>query len=281
MNIPNILLICATFTICISSMGETDPQSKMPAKEDFHLFLLVGQSNMAGRGVIEDSDRVVHPRILALGEEGKWVPAVAPIHFDKKVAGVGLGKSFAMALAEKDENITIGLIPAACGGSPLSSWEPGGYHDQTKSHPYDDAIVRARRAMQDGVLKGILWHQGESDSKPGLAEVYQEKLEDLILRFRSALKEEQRGALPRLRNLFGSKKKPFIIGQLGRFPGKPWNEHRERVNAAHIAVAGSVPRVLFVSSEGLTPKSDNVHFDTSSLRIFGKRYAEAYLEQVE
>lgn len=240
--------------------------SESARKESFHLFLLAGQSNMAGRGIIEEIDRTAHPRILALNSEGQWVPAVAPIHFDKKVAGVGLGKSFARSLVEADPDIRIGLIPAACGGSPISSWEPGGYHDQTKSHPYDDAIKRARLALEEGVLKGILWHQGESDSKPEAARVYQEKLEDLIARFREELDA------PEL---------PFIIGQLGRFPERPWNEWRERVNTAHINVADNDENAGFVSSAGLTPKSDNTHFDSKSLRTFGKRYADAYRQLLD
>lgn len=102
----------------------------------------------------------------------------------KKGAGVGPGKSFAVALAEQDEEMVIGLIPAACGGSPISTWEPGGYHKQTKSYPYDEALERTRCAMQDGVLKGTLWHQGESDCRPEAAAGYQDKLKQLICRFR-------------------------------------------------------------------------------------------------
>lgn len=246
--------------------GESEVKVKLPSKENFHLFLLAGQSNMAGRGIIEGSDQLPHPRVLALNKEGKWVPAVAPIHFDKPVAGVGLASSFAEVIAEKHPHVTIGLIPAACGGSPISTWEPGAYHTQTKSHPWDDAIARARVAMKDGVLKGILWHQGESDGKAGLAEVYDDKLQDLFQRFRKELNTPD---------------VPIVVGQLGQFSGKPWDEHRKRVDRAHQAVAAKMPKVAFVSSDGLTPNSDIVHFDTKSLKIFGRRYAETYLGMAE
>lgn len=255
--------LCAALLLVAYSFGDTNSEMSLPSKENFYLFLLAGQSNMAGRGIIGDSDKVPHPRILALSKDGKWSPAVAPIHFDKIVAGVGLATSFAEAIAEKYPNVTIGLIPAACGGSPISSWEPGGYHTQTKSHPYDDAMVRARLAMKDGVLKGILWHQGESDGKQGQAEVYEGKLRNLFQRFRKDL---------------NAPKVPIVLGQLGQFPTKPWNEYRSMVNEAHIAVANKMPKVEFVSSDGLTPNSDIVHFDTKSLRIFGDRYAKAYFE---
>ena len=234
----------------------------LPAKKNFHLYLLAGQSNMAGRGKVEEQDKQPHPRVLALTKDGTWKPAVAPLHWDKSVAGVGLGRTFAITLAEKDKTITIGLIPAACGGSPISTWQHGGYHGQTKSHPYDDAIARAKRAMKDGTLKGILWHQGESDCSATLAPKYKDALKELIARFRKELD------VPEL---------PFIIGQLGQFPERPWNDERKMVGAAHREVAKELKHVGFVKSDGLTPNADQVHFDAASLREFGKRYAEVYL----
>ncbi len=256
------IVVLALFCIGCPLSVQARDDGALPSRENFFLFLLAGQSNMAGRGAVEATDRIPHPRVLALDKAGKWVPAVAPIHFDKPVAGVGLASAFAETIADKYPGVTIGLIPAACGGSPISSWEPGGYHGQTKSHPWDDAIARSRIAMRDGVLKGILWHQGESDAKAGLAEVYELKLSDLFQRFRKAL---------------GTPDVPIVLGQLGRFADNPWNEYRERINEAHLEVARTLPHVAFVRSNGLTPKSDNVHFDTKSLRIFGQRYAEAYL----
>lgn len=234
----------------------------LPPKENFHLFLLAGQSNMAGRGKVTPEDQKALPRILALSKEGTWVPAVPPIHFDKKSAGVGLSRAFARALTAEDENITIGLIPAACGGSPISTWKPDGYHSQTKSHPYDDAIQRTQRALQDGVLKGILWHQGESDGTPKRAPHYQAALQELVLRFRKDL------AAPSV---------PFIIGQLGQFPSRPWSDSRKLVNAAHLNVAITLPLIGFVSSHQLTPMRDQIHFDARSLQELGRRYADTYL----
>ena len=164
----------------LSQFPSLDAATDLPDKENFHLFLLAGQSNMAGRGIIGEEDIKIHPRILMLTREGNWAPAEHPIHFDKAVAGVGLSKSFAEVLVEADEDIVIGLIPAACGGSSITTWEPGGYHSQTKSHPYDDAMDRTHLAIQNGTLKGILWHQGESDGKPGFSEHYEMRLRNLI-----------------------------------------------------------------------------------------------------
>lgn len=228
----------------------------------FHLFLLAGQSNMAGRGKVEPQDSQPDERVLMLDQAGNWVPAVDPLHFDKpKVVGVGLGKTFAVAYAEAHPGITVGLIPCAAGGSPISSWQPGGYHGQTDSHPYDDALARAKSAISAGVLKGILWHQGESDSKPGLSDVYRQKLHQLIARLRRELRAEE---------------VPFIAGQMGQFKERPWNDHRRRVDAAHRALPAEVARTGFVSSDGLNHRGDEVHFDSESYRELGRRYFKVY-----
>jgi hypothetical protein len=235
--------------------------SSLPPKENFHLFLLVGQSNMAGRGVVAPEDKVPHPRVLMLNQAGEWVPAVDPMHFDKPAAvGVGLGRTFGMRIAEANPGITIGLIPCAVGGSPIDSWKPGVFYPPTKSHPWDDAMKRAGLALKAGVLKGILWHQGESDSQVPLAAAYEAKLHDLIARFRQELRT------PRV---------PFIAGQMGIFADAPWNEARKQVDQAHRDLPGKVAHTAFVSAEGLTHKGDKVHFDAASYREFGRRYADA------
>ena len=146
------------FLALLLATGILLPAAELPPKEKFHLFLLAGQSNMAGRGAIAPEDKVPHPRVLMLDRNGNWVPAVDPVHFDKPFAGVGPGRRFAILLAESDPSITVGLIPAACGGSPLSTWVPGASWKETESHPYDDALARTRKAMESGTLKGILWH---------------------------------------------------------------------------------------------------------------------------
>ena len=90
----------------------------LPAKKNFHLYLLAGQSNMAGRGKVEEQDKQPHPRVLALTKDGTWKPAVAPLHWDKSVAGVGLGRTFALTRAEKDNTITTGPTPPDTAAAP-------------------------------------------------------------------------------------------------------------------------------------------------------------------
>ena len=103
-------------------------------------------------------------------------------------------------MTENNRNIKIGLIPCAVGGSPISAWEPGA--ELIGFHPYDDAVARAKIAMKTGVLKGILWHQGEGDCRPEKSKIYLEKLKSLIERFRNDL------------NMPGV---PFIAGELGQY----------------------------------------------------------------
>ena len=259
------LLLTFLLLLPISNVTRADapPQIQLPPKANFHLFLLVGQSNMAGRGKVTAEDRVPHLRVLTFTKENKWAPAVDPLHFDKPVAGVGLGRTFGIEIAKANPHITIGLIPCAAGGSPIASWEPGGYHSQTDSHPYDDAIKRAKEALRVGVLRGVLWHQGESDSKPGSAEVHEQKLHQLIARLRNALDAPD---------------VPFIAGQMGRFDERPWSDAKKLVDAAHQTLPTNVPHTAFVNSDGLAHKGDYIHFSTPAYRELGRRYAEAYLQ---
>ncbi|EDY84226.1 conserved domain protein [Verrucomicrobiia bacterium DG1235] len=249
--------ICLTVALCglleTVSMGD---EVVLPSQDSFHLILLAGQSNMAGRGDMEGPRVESNPQVLALDKEGRWVVAKDPLHWDKSVAGVGLGLSFAREYLKDHPGVTIGLIPAACGGSPISSWEAGAYFDQTDSHPYDDALKRVSRATQDGTLKGVLWHQGESDSHEGLSDLYEAKLEGLIKRFRVEWDREDL---------------PVILGQLGQFEVK-WGKHIEEVNRATKRVAKRLEHVGFVSSKNLESKGDALHFSSAALQEFGKRY---------
>lgn len=235
---------------------------KLPEKSKFRLVLLIGQSNMAGRGFVTPEDKVPNPRVVMLDKSGNWVPAVDPVHYDKRSAGVGLGRTFANLLAEEDKDTVIGLIPAACGGSSLIYWKPGAYFKQTKSHPYDDAVSRTKRAMKDGTLTAILFHQGESDGRR--CKEYHSMLSQLI---------------DMLRNELNAKEVPFIIGQLSTV--KPMNKTKAAVDSAHRLCAAECQPAGFVTSENLTLNPDNIHFDRKSLIEFGKRYYKVYREVVD
>jgi hypothetical protein len=224
-------------------------------KKKFRLYLLIGQSNMAGRGVVEPHDTIGNPHILRLNRQGDWEIAKDPLHFDKpEVTGVGLGLTFARELLAEDNDIVIGLIPCAAGGSSIDVWKSGMFWEQTKSFPYDDALVRTKLAMKDGLLAGILWHQGESDCAPEKAAVYKDKLETLITD---------------LRQEFHAPSVPFIAGELPDF-----RNDVTLLNKTLHEVEKDIPNYTVVPANGFSALPDGVHLDARSQREFGQRYAE-------
>jgi hypothetical protein len=222
--------------------------------QNLRIFLLIGQSNMAGRGPIEPQDREPIPRVLMLNKAMEWVPAIDPMHFDKpEVIGVGIGRSFARSLAQANPSLTIGLIPAAFGGTSLDEWKPDG-------KLYKNAVERTKFAMKSGTLSGILWHQGEADSNDeAKASSYRDRWSVFIQTLREDL---------------GAPAVPVVVGELGEYLKSPYSKI---VNEQLAIVPLTVPHTAFASSSGFSHKGDNVHFDSPSLREFGRRYALAFL----
>ncbi len=256
----SLLVAACLFSVAACSLSafadDKSAPATLPAKKKFHLYLLIGQSNMAGRGALDDEAKSPHARVLKFTKEKTWAPAVEPLHFDKTIAGVGLGSSFARAMAEANPDVTIGLIPCAVGGTPLSRWVKGG-------DLYAQALERAKAALKDGELKGILWHQGENDSATEqLATNYAARLAQMVKDLRADLAVTDT---------------PFVAGKLGEYlarqskDGKPsfW----PTVNEQLASLPKLLPHSAVVESTGLKHKGDVVHFDTPSLREFGKRYA--------
>ena len=246
-------LLLATFAASALLQAQTAPAPR-------ELFLFIGQSNMAGRGIVEEQDKQPIARVLMLNQTMEWVPAVDPVHFDKpEIAGVGLARSFGKVLAATDPAATLGLIPAAFGGTSLEEWKAGG-------KLYTEAVRRAKFAMRTGKLRAILWHQGESDSgKQELAASYRERFAAMIQQLRADL---------------GEPDVPVIVGQLGEFRSQgpePRSPFAGLVDEQLAAIPLTVPRAAFVSSGKLTANPDNLHFDARSQREFGRRYALAFL----
>ncbi len=254
-------LVCILLALVFAACQPSGKASEETPKRD--LYLLIGQSNMAGRGTVEKEDTLTHPRVFALDSLEQWVPASEPLHFDKPaIAGVGPGFSFGKAMAAKQPQTSIGLIPCAAGGSPIAAWQPGGYHPQTHSYPYDEAVRRAQIAMKDGVLKGILWHQGESDSSPEKVAIYQNKLIQLITHLRDTL---------------GNENLPVVVGTLGSFYVKK-NPDARLINEVLLHLPDHLKNVAVAQATGLTDKGDSTHFDSTSARTLGRRYAEKMQE---
>lgn len=237
-------------------------EASAPAKPPYDLYLLIGQSNMAGRGAVDAESKQVHPRVDMLNKEGQWVPATDPLHFDKPtMVGVGPGLAFGKSLAEAAPQARIGLIPCAVGGTSITVWEPGKLDAATKTHPYDDMLQRARLALKDGKLKGIVWHQGEADRGALAKRPYDKLLLALIARLRADL------AAPDV---------PFVAGEMPDL-----RDDQREVNAQFNTVLRSlvpqVPNYAVAAAANLHDRGDKLHLDAPSARILGQRYAEAML----
>lgn len=239
--------------LLIQPVTAQEPSASIP-DPDLHVYFLIGQSNMAGRGKVDSISQLQRPRIFMLDKNKKFVPATDPLHFDKKEAGVGPGLSFAESMLPADGPVKIGLVPAAVGGTSIGLWVPGAYDSITKTHPYDDAMARIKEAMKYGVLKGILWHQGEANSGNfSTSPTYITQLKALVKRIRTELQA------PNL---------PVVVGELGYFRPAFAN-----FNVMLKQVPDSIAFTRVVSAEGLEHKGDNTHFNTAAARELGKRYA--------
>ena len=220
------------------------------------IFLLMGQSNMAGRGLLEDVEPIRDERIHVY-RDGHWAMAEEPLHHDRPTAGIGLAMSFARSVLEANPGTEIGLVPRAVGSTPLEQWMPG-------ADLYEGAMAAARETIRDGTIKAVLWHQGEHDSKS------EADASSYLQRFTTMVRT--------LRERLGTPSLPVILGELGAYlVARPDFPHYRTVNAELRKVPDALPHSAFVSAEGLTDKGDSLHFDARSLRTFGRRYATAYL----
>ncbi|UCH10002.1 MAG: sialate O-acetylesterase [Fidelibacterota bacterium] len=222
------------------------------------LYLLMGQSNMAGRGKIEASDWQTHPRVYALNAANEWVPAREPVHFDKPhLCGTGPAMTFARVMVDEYADETIGLIPCAMGGSTLAQWQKG-------RELYDATVSRARVAMEAGRLCGMLWHQGESDAmRADAARNYGRELSQLIRDLRQDLE------CPDL---------PVVVGQLGDFlaqqADRKWHG---LVNKALSELPTAISNCACAAATGLGHNAHDLHFDAAGSRELGRRFALAML----
>ncbi|WP_195266745.1 sialate O-acetylesterase [Clostridium sp. 1001275B_160808_H3] len=219
--------------------------------------LMLGQSNMAGRGFISEVPPIYNERIQML-RNGRWQMMTEPINYDRPVAGVSLASSFAEAWCCKNEDDIIGLVPCAEGGSSIDEWA-------VDKVLFRHAINEAKFAMQSSELVGVIWHQGESDSHNGNYKTYYEKLLLII----EALRKE-----------LNAQNIPVIIGGLPDFLGKEGfgkgcTEYN-LINQELEKFAIEQDKCYFVTASGLTSNPDGIHIDAISQRKFGLRYFEAF-----
>ena len=225
-------------------------------------FLLIGQSNMAGRGDFGEVPEIVNDKCFML-RNGRFIPMSEPVNVDRPIfsyyhSGVGLAASFADEYA-KFYGEAVGLIPCAEGGTYLSEWQPGEIF-------YDNAVCQARLASRSSEIVGILWHQGENDTTDiKLVEAY---LKGFMTMINTLISDLQ---LP--------KNIPVIVGEIGDFVEGYLDgrcKYFKELNSVLKEIADSLESGGIASSKGLTCRSDNIHFDSKSYRELGHRYFEEY-----
>lgn len=257
MRLRFILAGILSFLCCVS----------VSAQEEYDVFLLIGQSNMAGRGhMLEDDKGAFDENVFILDDQGNVVPATNPLNQYSSIRkGMDIqricpGYGFARKVSERTGRKIL-LVVNARGGTTLSQWAKGeggeGY--------YEEAVRRARQAMQHGQLKAILWHQGCGDARN--ADTYMERLSAFVRDLRADLDADV----------------PFIAGELGQ-----WRPHVAAFNDMIHTIADHIQYSDWVSSDGCVPivtdRSNgqpdlkDPHFDRESQLLIGERYADKVLQ---
>lgn len=232
--------------------------SKADARE-MDIYLLIGQSNMAGRAPIEtqDKDSIQNVFLFTGNQDKYWEKAANPLNKYSTVRKsismqkLGPGYGFAKEMIRLQPTKKIGLVVNARGGTSIEEWIPGGVL-------YNEAVKQTKIALKSGVLKGVIWHQGEANSKGYNS--YMPQIEALINSLRKDLNMDDL---------------PFVAGQLSA--DKP---QRANFNKMILELPTVVKHTGVITTEN-TSTIDRTHFNSASQRLLGKRYAEEMLKLIE
>ncbi|WP_291856937.1 sialate O-acetylesterase [Marinilabilia sp.] len=269
------LLLFMTLVALLSSCTQ-----KQPDKSDFQVYLCFGQSNMAGAAKAEAQDSVVDPRFKVMSamdcpalnrEKGKWYTATPPLADCN--AGLSPADYFGRTMVDNlPKEITVGVINVAVGGCKIELFNKDNYQAYVDSapgwmqgwianyggNPYGRLVEMAKLAQKDGVIKGILLHQGESNPNDTLwtrkvKAIYDNLMTDLNL---------------------NPKEVPLLAGETlsAEYEGKcaAFNQFINQLPE-------TIPNSFVISSEGCPGQPDGLHFTAEGYRILGKRYGEKML----
>lgn len=227
--------------------------------DEYDIFLLIGQSNMAGRGyMIEGDQEVYSENVFLLNDKGEIEPASNPlnkyssIRKDMKMQRINPGFSFSKKIAEQTGRKIL-LVVNARGGSSINEWMPG-----AEKGYYEEAVRRTMQAMQyPGELKAILWHQGCSDSRD---RNYMKKLADMV---------------SSLRNDLDAQNVPFIAGELAY-----WRSTFADFNSRISGISKYIHKSDYVSAKDCNMLIDenDPHFGRDGQILLGERYADKVMK---
>jgi hypothetical protein len=248
--------------------------------ENFWIFLCFGQSNMAGQAPIEQQDLQVSDRYLSMATTdgadrtlGQWRKAIPPLC--RADAHLGPADWFGRTLLDVvPENVRIGIVSVAVEGCPITFFDK----DQNKPliakeerdwmnnilnqygrDPYERLLSMAKTAAKDGVIKGILLHQGETDA-------YNDQWRKTLRKIYRDLQQELK---------FDSTAVPLLVGEVVRGEYGGICGH---ANPTINDIQNHYPNTYVVSSENCLPSDDNLHFSSEGYRMLGRHYALRYLE---
>ncbi len=250
---------------------------------NFWIYLCFGQSNMESGGRMNEADRTVDKRFQVLADfdnpsrgwtKGQWYDAVPPL--TARGRGISIVDYFGRTMVSNlPPNIRIGIVKCSVSGTKIELWDKDGFRNYLTNlppadawkipaanvydgNPYQYLVGLAKIAQKDGVIKGILIHQGESNvddqnwSKK-VKKIYGDLMTDLNL-------------------------KPEDVKLLA---GEVVNADQRGQKAAFNEILKKLPETLpnsyVVSSAGLPCNPDHLHFTAEGQREFGKRYAEKLL----
>ena len=248
---------------------------------NFYIFLCFGQSNMEGAARPEAQDLVSPgPRFLLMPavddpqrgrKMGEWCEAVPPLC--RPNTGLTPADYFGRTMIQGlPDNIRVGVIHVAIGGIHIQGFMPDSIESYVKTapgwmtgmlkaydnNPYERLVTLAKKAQQDGVIKGVLMHQGESNTgDPKWASMVQ-KVYDRLLGDLQLKPEEV----------------PLLAGEVVQAGGKG---QCVAMNKQIDELPKTLHTSLVISSTGCTNGPDNLHFDAPGYRELGRRYGEKML----
>lgn len=252
------------------SFAEPDP--------NFHIYLCFGQSNMEGAASVPQSEqRGVSDRFKLMfsandcsggRKKGQWYTATPPLAHCS--SGFGPVDYFGRTLVDKlDESIRVGVVVVAVGGADIKFFESNNAESyvsgeaqwfkniaaQYNNNGYKRLVEIGKLAQKDGVIKGILVHQGETNSGQSnwpnrLKAVYESLLSDLGLK---------------------ASEVPLLVGEV-RYTG-PCSGHNNVIRN----VPNVIPTAHVISANNCEAASDQYHFTVAGYKTLGIRYAEKML----
>lgn len=265
------------FTVAVLFLG----MNSFAQNKKFYVYLCIGQSNMEGHAKFEPQDTIVNKRFQVLEavdcdnlkrKKGQWYTAVPPL--SRCTTGLTPADYFGREMiANLPEDVKVGVINVAVGGCKIELFDKDNYESyvstspdwlksmvaQYDGNPYARLVEMAKIAQKDGVIKGILLHQGESNTNDTLwtkkvKVVYDNLLKDLNLKAEST---------------------PLLAGEV---------VHADQggicasMNKIIATLPETIPNSHVISSSGCPDVADNLHFSAEGYRMLGKRYAAKMLE---